>query len=945
MKTPRLLAFARLFAALLICAALPSAWASDHADPMSLNVFMVQESPEANITDLHAFVVDGAGRPIPDAARLGEGDQLIVSLCVRRALRPDLVGGLELKGFKFRLHLDLAPAVRFFDETKTREGADYDKTLAARTSAVDAALTALDWAKKSGDQAKEAAADKDWKAALTRRGTLIAQHETDRSAQALYGGIITQPDGIAESALLEFEIDLVKDDEKPELSQTYITKTRIEGIPGEVNIAAVEKSVGGKVRIASKDFQPGMINVQTGVFDDPFIFPRFFRRNVVGIVTSIPLSSLPLAARKGPIVLWATSHKGTGEQIDHAGRSLRTQLPRFGYLNTKHPAEHVKEITRVHEHPSVMDDVLATFLAPLEAHRHYDSMPDVMIYDLRRPAKFPNGRWLDDDVSAALAAAGETLLLELSYAESKQFPRATTNDKQFNLKFPYLAPRWTKAEVDAYAQPGTTMPAKDTAAGPALRKDFDVPRPGDSAAIAFANLKDPTWQTLWRVEVIALIALTILLALTVRLKVTRAALVILALIVICLLQAAHAPNLAGNGMEAMAQPAQKISRLLLGGGVLALLTLGWVFALGRRCSACPHEPEPFPPGNQDVTDKDGPASTDSYKAVRDAVFSEPYYGNAWGGPDRRLLPLYRQTVGSILRGLFPLGQRLFLQAANRTVRSRADLRWGEDRKGFRRLLHPMGVCLTGSWRITAAPEGKAYTGYFAKGSEGRIFGRYSTGGSKPWGGHYRSLALVGKIYPPEGQPLSGAPAHFFTQEDLGATYSDNIRKAELTNSPPVSPWNRGKDIGFLLINGLTLLMADAKNSERQLYEIAELGKPEGTDTSCPRFMRLTLSKDTPQVGGDGADFRDEILSILYDRGNPRPTGRKLIFDISVSDVGTKWGRGIEWLTGQDWQPIGQIIFDEAAASYNGDFVIHFHHPVWRTDRNRPGTILRPELRP
>ena len=181
----------------------------------------------------------------------------------------------------------------------------------------------------------------------------------------------------------------------------------------------------------------------------------------------------------------------------------------------------------------------------------------------------------------------------------------------------------------------------------------------------------------------------------------------------------------------------------------AVLTLGWLFALGRRSGAKYREPEPFPPGNQGFTDEDQPVATDSYEEVKAAVFSQPYYGKAWGGPERMLLPIYKQTLGSILRGLFPLGKRLFLQAAKRTVISRADLRWGPDRKGFRRLLHPMGVCLTGTWKITGAPAGTAYTGYFAKGAEGRIIGRYSNGGSKPWGGHYRSLSLIGKIYPPK----------------------------------------------------------------------------------------------------------------------------------------------------------------------------------------------------
>ena len=35
-----------------------------------------------------------------------------------------------------------------------------------------------------------------------------------------------------------------------------------------------------------------------------------------------------------------------------------------------------------------------------------------------------------------------------------------------------------------------------------------------------------------------------------------------------------------------------------------------------------------------------------------------------------------------------------------------------------------------------------------------------------------------------------------------------------------------------------------------------------------------------------------------------------------------------------------MIFHNAVASYNGDCVIHFHHPTWRDDRNDPATATR-----
>ena len=337
---------------------------------------------------------------------------------------------------------------------------------------------------------------------------------------------------------------------------------------------------------------------------------------------------------------------------------------------------------------------------------------------------------------------------------------------------------------------------------------------------------------------------------------------------------------------------------------------------------------------------------ETYDSVRKAVFYKPYYGGSWKGPGT--LPLYKQTLRTLVEGLLARRSGFgFLAAARRTVRSRADLRWGKDGQGVRRLVHPMGLCLTGEWKIDAAPPGTSYTGYFARGAEGRIIARYSTGGSQSLGGHRRTLALVGKIYPPKdaSQDVPGVPAHFFTQENFGFNFTNSIRDAVLTNSPPVSPWKRGTDIFTLLWIGVTLAIADKQNTERQLYEIAELDKSAHEPTSCPQFMRLTVADETPRSHGLRVDFRDEILSILYDPGDPLPSGRRLIFDIAVSDTGKKHKfAGIEWLTGQHWTRIGSITFTEAVASYNGDFVIHFHHPPWRNNRNDRRSVARRELR-
>lgn len=845
-----------------------AARASDHADPMSLNVFAVQESPEANITDLHAFIVDAENRRVTTGDLLAPENRLVLSLCVRRALRPEQTSELDLEGFTFRVHMDLSPAVRFIAVSKDSPKSDDDAVNRAR------------------------------------------------SMQALYGGIVTQPAQIKDSAVLEFALKLDTQSGKPQA--VFARPVGISGIPGTVRILAPK----------GEQPMPGEIAVTTAVFDDPFIFPRFFRRNVVGIVTSIPLSALlPALPASGPapILLWATTHQGT-VQIDHVGRSLRTQLPRFGDLNDKAPATHVAAILRKHAQPTIMEAGLAAVIAPLLAHRHYDAAPDVMIYDLRKPAAFPNGRWLEDDVAVTLAEWGETLLYELSYAESRQIPRATKNDKDFLATFPYLAEPWAPEEK-----------APSTA-----------PSAPDGAAIAPTTLDDSVWRRLFWMEAAGLVLLVAALFWPIRSRRWRVVLAALALVSIAWLRVVYAANVPSADPGAAAQAAQKFFRFLVGLGLVTSLFVGFVYALGRRNGRKAPPPEPaYPVGRQDPIADDATQSSfaEIHQALFDPAHSRPYY-ETWGGPGAPPLPIHRTTFASVTADLFSFTKDQFamVRAARRTLVSHADLRWGPDGQGFRRLVHPMGVCLAGTWTIDAAPPHAAYTGYFAPGSEGRVIGRYSLGGNDPLGGRNRSLGLVGTIFPPEDAPDGRTPrARFITQEDLGGAHTNSIVDAVLTNSPPVTLHKRGRGLPAFLAVIVALLRSDAEPAERQLYEVAELGKAPHEPTSCPRFMRLTIVSPAPFSGERPVDFRDEILGAIYDANDRRPQ-RELVFAIEVADEGRRTLLQKVVIPEEAWTRIGRITFTEAAASYNGDFVVHFHHPVWRTDRNDPSTVLRSRLR-
>jgi hypothetical protein len=105
-------------------------------------------------------------------------------------------------------------------------------------------------------------------------------------------------------------------------------------------------------------------------------------------------------------------------------------------------------------------------------------------------------------------------------------------------------------------------------------------------------------------------------------------------------------------------------------------------------------------------------------------------------------------------------------------------------------------------------------------------------------------------------------------------------------------------------------------------------------------MRLLVSAGQPVIPGADLDIRDEVMAHIFDKGDPAPK-RTLAFDIEVTDEGQTSGTPFRVRRSfQNWRRIGSLVFDNAVVSYNGDAVIHFSHPTWRTDRNNPATATR-----
>jgi hypothetical protein len=191
------------------------------------------------------------------------------------------------------------------------------------------------------------------------------------------------------------------------------------------------------------------IRTYTGVRDDPFTFPRFFKKNAITMVLSIPMTAFPAGQRD--FLLWGTTWKD-GTQIDHVGRSIRSQLPRFDALNTLAPKDHVEKLMELQKmwnnaftffngFKEWWSKQIAALIQTNILIRKYDVVADVMVYTSRFPAGFPNGRLLLDDVSAQVCQTGDCILQELSFIEGG-WPRATVNDKPFLDEWPYLAEPW-----------------------------------------------------------------------------------------------------------------------------------------------------------------------------------------------------------------------------------------------------------------------------------------------------------------------------------------------------------------------------------------------------------------------------------------------------------------------------------------------------------------------
>ena len=177
--------------------------------------------------------------------------------------------------------------------------------------------------------------------------------------------------------------------------------------PGSIDddVSFMLKFTGGVPRLETRGFRehPSAIRLFAGLRDDPFIRGPRIGRNVAAIVLEFPLSAVK--SDGDTLLLWATTKVPdvNGPIAEHGGRALRSMFPENDVLNTSRPRDHF---------------------------RLFGLVPDVVIFRTSQPARYPNGRALEDDV---VDLVGDQRVL----GNDSPFP--STNDKPFLTQFPYLA--------------------------------------------------------------------------------------------------------------------------------------------------------------------------------------------------------------------------------------------------------------------------------------------------------------------------------------------------------------------------------------------------------------------------------------------------------------------------------------------------------------------------
>ncbi len=179
------------------------------------------------------------------------------------------------------------------------------------------------------------------------------------------------------------------------------------GIAEDVVVTLRFREDGASYSLETSGLLPGpgnSIKVFAGIRDEPFIRGTRIGKNMAAIVVELPLSQIVGSSEHAILLGWSTTDllRHGDPQDELAGRAYRSQFAE--QLNFLHPSEHAEKL---------------------------GLPPDVVIFDTRKPAAFPNGRDLVDDVLDLLGRQGAP-------------NNPSENDVEFLTRFPYLSPPQTQ---------------------------------------------------------------------------------------------------------------------------------------------------------------------------------------------------------------------------------------------------------------------------------------------------------------------------------------------------------------------------------------------------------------------------------------------------------------------------------------------------------------------
>ena len=279
----------------------------------------------------------------------------------------------------------------------------------------------------------------------------------------------------------------------------------------------------------------------------------------------------------------------------------------------------------------------------------------------------------------------------------------------------------------------------------------------------------------------------------------------------------------------------------------------------------------------------------TFREVRDQVFSDPY----------KTLPFHTITLGTLYGGM----NNLLLLACRRALTEEHDI---VDH--FQRLVHPVGISLTGKWQMT---EDSPYSGLFTKGTEALLLARCSVLLYKTLRGQFRGFAFAGKIFPTLDPDERVKTVDFFTIDVLAGTKANHFTDVELSNDPPLG-FNSDVLKLFWVVTAtfVAFIRANWNPVMRPLYPLSEWGVTHAAAVTTPKWMMLKAWGGCGQ--SEAPDFRDELRVENYRDG-------KLMFDVFTADKKLATGA-------RDYKRIGGVTLDASVTSDSCDHRLKFRHP-------------------